>query len=81
MSTGEVKVLLDESSGEFQIFVDGQALTFEQAAAMTERLLAESEADFGAGAVERRSAVEQHRAGGVSHAHIVSHNHAQARRS
>lgn len=68
----EIKVII--IGGKMQIFVDGAGVSVEQAEAATKGVLASLQA---AGMpVEQTSGIEQHRAGGEPHAHIVQQQQA-----
>lgn len=64
----EVKVI-QLPGGELQVLIDGD-LPFEEAERITTIVLAELGAAI-PGGVRQTSAVEQHREGGLRHAHIV----------
>lgn len=66
----EIRVIQTKGSGALQIFVDGVGLPEEEAAAITRDFLARVSAGI-PGGVALVSAIEGHRAGGLSHAHVV----------
>jgi hypothetical protein len=65
----QVKVL-QFPDGTLQIFVDGDDLDFADAERVTNQLLAKLNAVV-PGGVTQTSAVEQHKPGGLRHAHIT----------
>ena len=65
----EVRVLA-LPGGQLQIFIDGAGVTYEEAARVTGRVLAELRAQFGE--VRQTSPIELHRDGGAGHAHVVA---------
>jgi hypothetical protein len=65
----QVKVL-QFPDGTMQIFVDGEDVDFETAERLTTQLLARLNAVV-PGGVKQTSAVEQHKPGGLRHAHVT----------
>lgn len=66
----EIRVLQFKGSGNLQVFVDGVALPEADAAAITREFIKQVSAGI-PGGVALVSAIEGHRAGGLSHAHVV----------
>lgn len=70
MNTKEIRVIYLKGTGQLQIFVDGVGVPEREAAAITlefQRLVSAGVP----GGLALTSAIEGHRAGGLSHAHIV----------
>lgn len=71
--TRDLKIIHYEGTGEIEIFVDGQAMPVAEAERITRDFQAGLSAGMGV-ALALTSAIEQHRAGGVQHGHVIGHH-------
>jgi hypothetical protein len=71
----KIQVLIDQETGELQIMTDGinGDLSFGEGVSLTDVIRGEVDAATGGGLV-LKSEVEQHKPGGVRHAHVVGVN-------